>query len=154
MVPYDVFAKAFLSKISDYNLAMLEQYQQMDLVDSFLHTACARFSRLCGYDITDAALDDTGRALLTEIPGNALGEIVDIVSTGMVDAWMSTYLHRQENLQNVLNTTDFHGYSPAELLKQVRVAQKQVYDQFIAQMRQYGYDNADPAALCVGGAGT
>jgi len=143
MVPYDRFAEVFLSKISDYNLAMLEGYQQRDLVDRFLHTACANFARLCVYDLTDEALDDDTRTLTTDIPGNALGEIVDIVSTGMVVAWMNTYLYRQENLQNVLNTTDFYGYSPAELLKQIRVAHKQASDNFTSAMRRYSFDNAD-----------
>jgi len=143
MVPYDRFAEAFLSKISDYNLAMLEGYQQRDLVDRFLHSACAGFARLCKYDLTGEALDDGTRALLTDIPANQLGEIVDIVSTGMVVAWMNTYLYRQENLQNVLNTTDFSGYSPAELLKQIRVAHKQVSETFNAAMRRYSFDNAD-----------
>ena len=143
MVPYDRFAQAFLSKISDYNLAMLEQYQQVELVDRFLHTACAQFARLCKYDLTGAALDDETRTLTTDIPEYHLGEIVDIVSTGMVVAWMNTYLYRQENLQNVLNTTDFYGYSPAELLKQIRVAHKQASDNFNAAMRRYSFDNAD-----------
>ena len=143
MVPYDQFAEAFLSKISDYNFAMMEGYQQRDLADRFLHTACANFARLCKYDITDEALDDPTRTLLTDIPAKHLGEIVDIVSTGMVVAWMNTFLFRQENLQNVLNTTDFYGYSPAELLKQIRVAHKQVSETFNAAMRRYSFDNAD-----------
>jgi len=111
MVPYDRFAQAFLSKISDYNLAMLEGYQQRDLVDRFLHSACASFARLCKYALTDDVLDDETRTLMTDIPTKHIGEIVDIVSTGMIVAWMNTYLYRQENLQNVLNTTDFYGYS-------------------------------------------
>jgi len=143
MVPYDRFAQAFLSKISDYNLAMLEQYQRVELVDRFLHTSCANFARLCKYDLTDAVLDDGARTLTTDIPGNDLGEIVDIVSTGMVVAWFNTYLYRQENLQNVLNTSDFFGYSPAELLKQIRVAHKQASENFHAAMRRYSFDNAD-----------
>ena len=143
MVLYDRFAQSFLSKISDYNLAMLEGYQQRDLTDRFLHTACAGFARLCKYDLTDAALDDETRTLMTDIRENHLGEIVDIVSTGMVVAWLNTYLFRQENLQNVLNTTDFYGYSPAELLKQIRVAHKQASETFNAAMRRYSFDNVD-----------
>jgi hypothetical protein len=143
MVPYDRFAEAFLSKISDYNLAILEGYQQRDLVDRFLHTACANFARLCKYDLSDEVLDDATRTLMTEITAKALGAIVDIVSTGMVVAWMNTYLYRQENLQNVLNTTDFYGYSPAELLKQIRVAHKQASETFTAAMRRYSFDHAD-----------
>jgi hypothetical protein len=143
MVPYDRFAEAFLSKISDYNLALLEAYQQQDLVDRFLHTACAGFARVCRYDLTDAALDDSARTLLSEIPAKDLGEIINILSDGMVAAWLNTYLYRQENLQNVLNTTDFSGYSPAELLKQIRAAHKQASDNFHAAMRRYSFDNAD-----------
>ena len=44
------------------------------------------------YDLTEAALDDPTRTLMTDIPAKHLGEIVDIVSTGMVVAWMNTYL--------------------------------------------------------------
>jgi len=143
MVPYDRFAQAFLSKISDYNLAMLEGYQQRDLVDRFLHSACANFARLCKYALTDDVLDDETRTLMTDIPAKHIGEIVDIVSTGMIVAWMNTYLYRQENLQNVLNTTDFYGYSPAELLKQIRVAHKQASENFSSAMRRYSFDNVD-----------
>jgi len=128
---------------------MLEGYQQRDLVDRFLHTACSNFARLCEYDITDEALDDDTRTLLTDIPVNRLGEIVDIISTGMVVAWMNTYLYRQENLQNVLNTTDFSGYSPAELLKQIRTAHKQASDNFTAAMRRYSFDHADAKEFVV-----
>ena len=143
MISYDRFAQAFLSKISDYNLAMLEGYQQRDLTDRFLHSACASFARLCKYDLTAAAFDDSTRTLMTDIPEHDLGEIIDIISTGMVVEWMNTYLYRQENLQNVLNTTDFHGFSPAELLKQVRAAHKHASDNFAAAMRRYSFDHAD-----------
>lgn len=143
MIPFDRFAEAFLTKISDYNLAMLEGYQQRELVDRFLHTACANFARLCKYALTDDVLDDETRTLMTDIPANHIGEIVDIVSIGMIVAWMNTYLYRQENLQNVLNTTDFYGYSPAELLKQIRMVHKQASVDFTTAMRRYSFDNAD-----------
>ena len=76
-----------------------------------------------------------------DVPEEDIGEIVDIVSEGMVVQWLKPYVYRQELLENALNTRDFTTYSPAELLKQVRSAYNGVQKDYTQMIREYSYNH-------------
>lgn len=101
-VPYDVFAGAFLSKITEYTFMQLAEENRTAIVDGFLKRAIPKFAKVCKYNL--AEYDDDVRAFSIDIPADELNEIVDIVSEGMLEQWMKPYVYRQENLENVLNT--------------------------------------------------
>ena len=139
--PYDVFTESFLNKVNEYDFISLPEYDAMYIVDGYMKKACSQFNRLCEYDLSSR--DDMIREFSETIPDEAIDEIADIISEGMLVQWMKPYVYKQENLQNVLNTADFTTYSPAELLLRISNAYAKVQKDFTVMMREYSYNHGD-----------
>lgn len=146
-ISYDLFTSAFLGKITEYDFLKLDPYSRNNTVDGYMKRACAEFSHICKHDLM--TYDDAVREINADIPGNELDEIVDIVSEGMVVQWMKSYIYRADNLENVLNTTDFYAYSPAELLYRITNAYNDVRKHFTVMMREYSYNHGDLSDLAL-----
>lgn len=144
-ISYDVFAGAFLSKITEYNFIQLDGFTRNSIVDGYMKRSLAAFDKVCKYDLS--SYDDIIRELDTDIPSNELDEIIDIVSEGMLIHWMKPYVYRQENLENVLNTRDFTTYSPAELLLRISNAYAKVQKDYTNMIREYSYSHGDLSDL-------
>lgn len=144
-VSYDVFAGAFLSKITEYSFIKMPQGDATVIVDGYMKKAVPQFAKVCKYDLS--VFDDEHREFLVSIPEGEIDEIVDIVSEGMLVQWMKPYVYRQENLMNVLNTADFSTYSPAELLLRISTVYNQVKKDFTNKIREYSYANGDLSDL-------
>ena len=144
-VSYDVFAGAFLSKITEYTFMQLQEENRTAIVDGFLKRAVPKFAKVCRYNLTEC--DDSARVFLADIPADELDEIVDIVSEGMLEQWMKPYVYRQENLENILNSRDFTTYSPAELLLRVGNAHAKVQRDYTNMIREYSYNHGDLSDL-------
>ena len=142
IVSYDVFTEAFLSKITEYNFCRLSESNRQAIVDGYMKRACAQFSQVCKYDIIHG--DDNARQFdMGTISAWELDEIVDIVSEGMLVQWMKPYTYKQENIENMLNTTDYSAYSPAELLHRIVEAYKMCKRDFTNMKREYSYRHGD-----------
>lgn len=141
-VPYDVFVGAFLSKITDYDFGKMWQPERDELVDGYMKRAIASFRSICKYDLFTTA-DDVIRAFDVNIPYEDLDEIADIVSEGMLVQWMKPYVYKQDGLESFLNTKDYSGYSPAELLKSIGNACKDAQHNFTNMKREYSYVHGD-----------
>ena len=61
--------------------------------------------------------------------------------------WMKPYFYRADNLENVLNTSDFSQYSPAELLYRLTNAYNTSKKDFMNMMREYSYNHGDLSDL-------
>ena len=144
-VSYDVFAGAFLSKITEYTFMQLAEENRTAIVDGFLKRALPKFAKVCKYDLN--VFDDESRTFSADIPAEALDEIVDIVSEGLLEQWMKPYVYRQENLENILNSRDFTTYSPAELLMRVGNAHAKVQRDYTNMIREYSYNHGDLSDL-------
>ena len=144
-VSYDVFAGAFLSKITEYTFMQLQEENRTAIVDGFLKRAVPKFAKVCRHSLTEC--DDGARVFLADIPADELDEIVDIVSEGMLEQWMKPYVYRQENLENILNSRDFTTYSPAELLLRVGNAHAKVQRDYTNMIREYSYNHGDLSDL-------
>lgn len=145
-VPYDVFAGAFLAKISEYNFLSLAEEDRMEIIDGFMKRALSAFRKNCKYDLFTTGNDKT-RTFSVDIPKADLTEIADIVSEGMVSQWLKPYVNKQENLENVLNTKDFSTYSPAELLLRVGNAYAKAQKDYTNMIREYSYNHGDLSDL-------
>ena len=145
-VPYDVFTGAFLSKIMDYDFLEMEEGDRTDLIDGYMKRAIADFQKICLYDFS-TTFDDTTRTFSVAVPDDAIDELADIISDGMLVQWMKPYTYRQEALENVLNTRDFTTYSPAELLMRVGNAYAKAQRDFTNEMREYSYRHGDLTVL-------
>lgn len=141
-VSYDRFISAFLAKITEYNFIQLTDENRQALVDGYMKRACAQFAEVCKYNV--AVGDDTVRTFYMEgITDIELEEIIDIVSEGMLVQWMKQYVYAGENLKNMLNTSDFSSYSPAELLYRITSAYEMCRKGFTRMMRDYSYRHGD-----------
>ena len=145
-VPYDVFAGAFLAKISEYSFLSLAEEDRTEMVDGFMKRALSAFRKNCKYDLFTTGNDEI-RTFSVDIPDADLTEIADIVSEGMVSQWLKPYVNKQENLENVLNTKDFSTYSPAELLMRVGNAYAKVQKDYTNMIREYSYNHGDLSDL-------
>lgn len=102
-VSYDNFSGAFLAKVTEFELSNLVEYVMQEVVDGYMKRAISAFKKNCKYDLSTTA-DDAQREFNVDIEPDALDEIVDIVSEGMVVQWLKPYVYKQELLENVLNT--------------------------------------------------
>lgn len=142
-VSFDVFIEAFTDKVTEYKIfdTNVEYDERVRYFDSLLHRACAKFSRLCKYDLNNK--DKTAREFCFEVDDKDIDELVDIISEGMVEQWLKPYANNADNMENIVNTADFSQYSPAELLRQVRTSYNEAKDNFKAMITQYTYSHGD-----------
>lgn len=145
--PYTVFEGAFLSKVTEYDFVHLDPYDLESAVDAWMHRACAKFNKICQYDLM--TYDDDARELDTDIPVDDLVDITDIIATGMVAQWLQPYVYNSENLENILNTADYSMYSPAELLLRVRETYQMAKKDFNRMMKEYSYEHGDLTNLAL-----
>lgn len=143
-VKYDVFAGAFLSKITEFELFEFEFSEAV--VDAYLKRAVSAFKKNCKYDLFTTQNDEE-REFDVEIDAIDLDEIVEIVSEGMVVQWLKQYVYQQELLQNVMNTRDYTMYSPAELLNRVGNAYAKAQKDYTQMIREYSYNHGDLTTL-------
>ena len=141
-VAYDVFKGAFLAKITEYDLAELEDESLNVLADGYMTRAMVAFGKVCRYDLITTR-DDEERVFNVDIADEDLDEIVDIVSEGMVVQWLKPYVYRQEMLELVLNTKDYTTYSSSELLLRVGGAYQKAQNDFKQMVFAYTYDHRD-----------
>lgn len=146
-VSYDIFSEYFLDKVKEYDYIKLEEYDRTRLVDGYMKRACAQFSKICEYDLTNG--DDLVREFNIDIKDEDIDEIADIISEGMLVQWMKPIMYRQENYENMLNTKDYTAYSPSELLYRTTSAYKMCKKDFVNMMREYSYNHGDLESLYI-----
>lgn len=144
-VSYDIFTSYFLNKVEEYKFIKLTDADRTMIVDGYMKRACAQFNQICKYDLT--TYNDEERIIVTDIPEEDLDEIADIISEGMLVQWMKPYMYKQENYENMINTTDYSGYSPAELLNRITAAYKMCKRDFSNMMKDYSYNHGDLSEL-------
>jgi len=142
---FDVFAGAFLAKISEFDFAEMYDFDRTDIIDGYLVRAATGFRKNCMYDLTD--IDREQRVFNADFNESDVDEIVDIVSEGMLVQWMKPYVYKQENLEMFLNTKDFTSYSPAELLMRIGSAYAKVQKDYTQMVREYSYNHGDISNL-------
>lgn len=144
-IHYDVLTRAFLSKITEYDFARLQECTSQVMIDGYIRTAVYRFDKVCKYDLR--RMDAQERVLEADIAEEDVDEIIDILSEGMIVEWLKPYVYKAENLENVLNTSDYTSYSPAELLLRITGVYKMAKEEFDKMMKDYSYDHGDLSDL-------
>ncbi|MDT4340963.1 hypothetical protein RO624_02355 [Ruminococcus bromii] len=143
IVSYDDFIRVFLDKVKEWKFLdpHLSDKEKTRVCDGYLKRACASFNRKCGYNLYNR--DDTTRTFLENFSAEDVDEIVDIITEGMVAQWFKPYANNADNLENTLNTTDYSGYSPAEILNRVRTAYKEAETCFKNRGNNYSFEHGD-----------
>lgn len=144
-ISYDVLTRAFLSKITEFDFMRLQECTSQAMIDGYIRTALYRFDKVCKYDLKRTEGDE--RFLTADIAEEDVDEIVDILSEGMIAEWLKPYVYKAENLENVLNTTDYTSYSPAELLLRITGVYKMAKEEFDKMIKDYSYDHGDLSDL-------
>lgn len=142
VISYDTFTNDFLQKITEYNFLRLEENVRQDIVDGYMKHALQQFTVVCK-NVIEYWDDDTREVYLFVTTQTDFDEILDIITEGMLVQWMKPYMYKQENLENMLNSSDFSAYSPAELLKRVTTAYDECRQEFRHRIRKYSYDHGD-----------
>lgn len=141
LVSYDTIIGTFLQKITEYKMLGLPEATRNEITQSYMKNAISDFSKECREKVIK--FDDEEQNV--EFENNELDtiEVVNLISDGMTLYWMQPYLKHQDLLELRLNTSDLTSYSPAELLKQVRIAYSDARMQFKHDLREYTYNNGD-----------
>lgn len=141
-VSYDELTKDFLEKVTEYNFLRFDEEIRQQIIDQYVAHAVQQFSTICKRTIL--AVNPEERLIdadcKTEVERD---EVIDIITEGMLVQWMKPFMYKQENLENLLNTSDFSAYSPAELLKRVTEAYNMCKKDFTNRVRSYTYDHGD-----------
>lgn len=145
-VSYDLFTKAFLTKVTQYDFVTMDEFERQDLVDGFMKRAIADFRHICKYDFSTTD-DDAAREFNVDVKDEDEDELLDIISEGMVVQWLKPFVFKQDSLELFLNTRDFTAYSPAELLYRIGNAYTDARKTFINMMREYSYAHGDLSEL-------
>lgn len=147
LVSYDIFTGAFLSKITEFDLLLVDVKNRTIIIDGYMKRAISQFQHICKCDLITTA-DDTERTIDVELESDDdLTELVDIISEGMVVNWMKPYIYKQEMLEMTLNTKDFTTYSPAEMIHRMSGAYEKAQSDFTQLMREYSYNHSDLTKL-------
>lgn len=143
-IPYDYFTGAFLGKITEYDLLLLDEDDRNSIVDEYMKRALSNstFRKVCSFDFNGSA-DDEAREFTVDLDEETLDEIVDIISEGMLVQWLKPYVYQQELLHNVMNTRDYSMYSPAELLLRIGNAYSKAQKDYTQMIREYSFNHGD-----------
>ena len=145
-VSYERVIDEFLQKVTEYRLLEMPASTREHIVRRYMVSALSDFSKKCREPLV--GYDDETQTIEMENDID-VDEFANIISDGMVYYWFKQHMNNQENLSNLLNTTDFSSYSPAELLKQVKASYDQCRKNYTAELREYTYEHGDLTDLHV-----
>lgn len=139
MTAYTTIYNSFLDKVNDYDLADMTAELAQTSMRGWLNQAVVRFLESCKKDLTQ-----TEEGGFTE--DLDLMEI-DILTEGMVEAWLKPIRNNLDLLRNALNTKDFTTYSPANLLDKVNDTYSMAHANFLSRIKEYSFIRNDVGDL-------
>ena len=105
----------FKDKITDPDLLSFADDLQNDMLNALMRKAITKCKRIVKDTVDLTLRDDTLATFSVEVPD----EIIDIITEWMQVFWLEPYVNNLENLRNNLNTKDFSGYSPANIIEKI-----------------------------------
>ena len=111
--PYSKIYNRFLQKITDFNLAEVDDYSFDGMMNGWLNSAVIRV-RKCQHDLFKR--DDE----LQEFEEDLSDLEVELLALGMVDAWVSQYLNSTELVAQFIGGKEEKYYSQAAHIKELR----------------------------------
>jgi len=139
MTAYTTIYNSFLDKVNDYDLADMTAELAQTSMRGWLNQAVVRFLESCKKDLTQ-----TEEGGFTE--DLDLMEI-DILTEGMVEAWLKPYRNNLDLLRNALSTKDFTTFSPANLLDKVNDTYSMAHANFLSRIKEYSFIRNDVGDL-------
>lgn len=139
MTAYTTIYSSFLDKVNDYDLADMTAELAQTSMRGWLNQAVVKFLESCKKDLTQ-----TEEGGFTE--DLDLMEI-DILTEGMVEAWLKPIRNNLDLLRNALSTKDFTTFSPANLLDKVNNTYSMAHANFLSRIKEYSFIRNDVGDL-------
>ena len=139
MTAYTTIYNSFLDKVNDYDLADMAAELAQTSMRGWLNQAVVRFLESCKKDLTQ-----TEEGGFTE--DLDLMEI-DILTEGMIEAWLKPIRNNLDLLRNALSTKDFTTFSPANLLDKVNDTYSMAHANFLSRIKEYSFIRNDVGDL-------
>ena len=111
--PYEKVYGRFLQKITDFNLAEVDDYSFDEMLQGWLNSSIVRI-RKCQHDLSKR--DDE----LQEFEEDLSDLEVELLACGMVDSWLSQYLNSTELVSQFIGGKEEKYYSQAAHIKELR----------------------------------
>lgn len=139
MTAYTTLYNSFLDKVNDYDLADMTEAMAQTSMRGWLNQAVVRFLESCKKDLTQTEEGGFSEDLdLMEI---------DILTEGMVEAWLKPIRNNLDLLRNALSTKDFTTFSPANLLDKVNDTYSMAHANFLSRIKEYSFIRNDVGDL-------
>lgn len=111
--PYESIYKRFLQKITDFNLAEVDDYSFDEMMNGWLNSAVIRV-RKCQHDLSKR--DDE----IQEFEEDLSDLEVELLACGMVDSWLAPQLASTELTLQFIGGKEEKYYSQSAHLKELR----------------------------------
>lgn len=132
MTDFSLIYDKFLSKITDFSIAQLDQETLEEDLRTKLIQALAYFPQL-GEEKTDY-LDDMFLVELTNLEQEILANL-------MVINYLDKYIISEDNMRILLNSKDYKQYSQATLLKELKATKSEYQSDVDALVNAYSFRN-------------
>lgn len=131
---YENIYGRFLNKITDFNLVDMDDYSLNGMLQEWLRSAIVR-SRKCEHDLSKR--DDE----LQEFEEDLFDLEIELLSMGMVDAWLSQYLNSTENVLQFIGGKEEKYYSQANHIAELRALKDENLREMNRLHNYYTYTN-------------
>ena len=131
---YENIYGRFLNKVTDFNLVDMDDYSLSGMLQGWLTAAVVR-SRKCEHDLSKR--DDE----LQEFEEDLSDLEIELLSMGMVDAWLSQYLNSTENVLQFIGGKEEKYYSQANHIAEIRALKDENLREMNRLHNYYTYTN-------------
>ena len=132
--PYEKIYKRFSQKITDFNLVELDDDSLGEMLLGWLNSAIVRIRR-CQHDLSKR--DDE----ILEFSEDLSDIEIELLSMGMVDAWVSQYLNSTENVLQLIGGKEEKYYSQASHMAEIRTIKEENSREMNRLHNYYTYTN-------------
>lgn len=138
---YEIVYSAFFSKLSDYDFPDYSEETLKSIIHDLLVSAVTRFRLSTDKNILD--MNDEQETFNCELNETE----IDILSEIMIENWLKPKLYNSDLMRNVLNTSDFSQFSPANLINAIRETYSLAHSRSESLINKYSFDIHDLSKL-------
>jgi len=120
--PFSKIYERFLSNVTDYKLAKLDDIILEENLETWLKTAITMFPNPKS-DLSD--IDASQKSFNEEL----VNYEIEVLAKFMVTAYMNTHLIHEDFLSRNLTSKDYHIYSPANQLKALQSLKESIREE-------------------------
>ena len=116
--PYENIYKRFFQKMTDFNLVEIDDYTLEDMLQGWLNSSIVRI-RKCQHDLSKKNNE------LQEFEEDLSDLEIELLSMGMLDAWLSQYLNSTELVSQFIGGKEEKWFSQASHIAELRSVREQ-----------------------------